>query len=199
MWEYNNFEELYHYGVPGMRWGHRRNSAVKNAYQGYKQAKKDLRRAKIKRVFSKSTYLAGYENQQKNKQIKSNIKRLGKNKEKAAFKAIDAQAKYAYDRKLAKTGNKVKAEKASVKVYSKAMDKGKSKGLAGSAADKNGGNTRFSKHIVATKGKDYMKKVEKKYSRKLMKDIAGAAAVVVGSAVVAHYAGNAAFNAALKR
>ena len=76
MWEYNNFDELYHYGVPGMRWGHRRNSAVKSAYQGYKQAKKDLRKAKVKRFFDKSTWIAGYDNQQRAKQLSKNIKKL---------------------------------------------------------------------------------------------------------------------------
>lgn len=28
MWEYNHTDELYHYGVPGMRWGHRKASIV---------------------------------------------------------------------------------------------------------------------------------------------------------------------------
>jgi len=188
MWEYNHFDELYHYGVPGMKWGHRKSASVMSARSAYKQARKDLRKAKVKKFFSKSTYLAGYDNVQKNKQAKKNIKQLVKNREKAAFKAIDAQAKYAYDKKLAKTGNKAKAEKASMKVHAKAMSKSKyGSGLPGSSADKGKGNTRYYEHMAATKGKKYANAVEKKYKNKILRDVAGGAAVLVGSLAVEAY------------
>jgi hypothetical protein len=49
MWQYNNMEELYHYGVPGMRWGHRRGSLKSRMeFKSYKrrtakQAKADAK------------------------------------------------------------------------------------------------------------------------------------------------------------
>ena len=180
-----NNNELYHYGVLGMKWGHRKNTSIVTANKAFKKAKKDERRAKIGRLFKKETYLAGYENQQKNKQNKANVKRLSNAREKAAFNLIDKKAKYAYDKKLAKTGNKAKAEKASMKVHAKAMSKDKyGSGLVGSAADKTGGNARYYKHMMATKGKKYASSVEKMYSRKINKTLAASAVVVVGTTLV---------------
>lgn len=33
MWEYNHTDELYHYGVPGMRWGHRKIKRMESKQQ----------------------------------------------------------------------------------------------------------------------------------------------------------------------
>lgn len=114
MWKYNNTnnlygdslyhsaDELYHYGVLGMRWGHRKNSNVMKAYNKFNNAK-----AKAELTGSNSALKA---------------------REKAAFELIDAKAKYAYDKKLnskfvlTKDPNKrkAKAKKAMEKVYNKA-------------------------------------------------------------------------------
>ena len=187
MWEYQHTDELYHYGVPGMRWGHRSSNSIMSARSAYKSASKDLRKAKTKRIFSKSTYLAGNKNVTKNKQQLANIKKLQNKKEKAAFDLIDKQAKYAYDKKLAKTGNKAKAEKASLKVHTKAMSKGKG-GLSGSISDaeSGGANTRYYKHLAATKGKKYADRVEKKLGRKITAQ-GTAALAVAGAAYVSLY------------
>ena len=67
MWQYNNTDELYHYGVLGMRWGHRNSKAVQNAYKAYKQSKKDYRKESIKNIkniFRKSSWIAGAKNQE---------------------------------------------------------------------------------------------------------------------------------------
>lgn len=34
MWQYNDFEELYHYGVPGMRWGRRKANPLSGGISG---------------------------------------------------------------------------------------------------------------------------------------------------------------------
>lgn len=182
-----NNNELYHYGVPGMKWGHRKSTTVMTARKNYKKARKEEVKAKFKRAFKKETYLAGYENRQKDKRNIKNVKSLSKKREAEAFKYIDKQAKYAYDKKLAKTGDKRKAENASMKVHAKAMAKNKyGSGLVGSIADAQkragsaGGNTRYYKHLAATKGKSYASKVEKKYSKKIVRNLVGGLAVSVG-------------------
>ena len=38
-----NNEELKHYGVPGMKWGRRKNTAVTKSYNAYRKAAKDER------------------------------------------------------------------------------------------------------------------------------------------------------------
>lgn len=186
MWRYTHTDELYHYGVPGMRWGHRRNRSVVSTRKAFKQAKKAVTKAKVKTLLDKSTWIAGHDNNVRSRKNMKNIDRLTKAREKAAFKAIDAQAKYAYDKKLARTGSKAKAENAAAKVHARAMNKSKyGSGLSGSINDvKTGkGNTRYYNHLMKTKGHKYANKVEKKYSQKITRDLVGGVALTLGTAV----------------
>lgn len=176
-WEYNNSDELYHYGVLGMRWRHRKNAAVQSANAEYRRYKKEARRANIKRFFSPSTYLAGVKNNEKSEAAARKVQNLRNKREKAAFKLINAAAKDAYNKKLAKTGDKAKAEKASMKVHMKAFNQSKyDGGRVGSIADAGGGQQRYYNNLVKTKGKKYADKVEKKYNRKTTRALIGAAA-----------------------
>lgn len=55
MWNYNTPDELYHYGILGMRWGHRKSknniiSKIKKEYNIYKEANKKDKSVKIANI-----------------------------------------------------------------------------------------------------------------------------------------------------
>ena len=197
MWKYNHTDELYHYGVLGMRWGHRKNQAVNNAYKAYKQSKKEYRKESvknIKNVFRKSTWVAGAKNQEDYKKAHKGLTDARNKREQAAFKLIDAAAKDAYNKKLSKTGSKAKAKKKKKKVYYKGFKQERyGAGLVGSSADskkRHGvtkGNAHYYNHIAKVKGKKYANAVEKKYGKRLAKQLAGGIALATGAAIVGAY------------
>lgn len=197
MWKYNSTDELYHYGVLGMRWGHRRNPDVKAAHKEYKQSKWGYRKAAVKNlknVFKKSSYVAGVKNQQAYRKNRKELFDARDKREKAAFKLIDAAAKDAYNKKLTKTGSKTKAEKASMKVHIKAMNQNRyGSGRVGSAADAQkrhgvvNGNAHYYNHLVKAKGRKYADAVERKYNKKTTRQFVAAVGITAGLAAVNHY------------
>ena len=209
MWKYNNTndlpgdslyhsaDELYHYGVLGMRWGHRRNPEVRSAHKEYKQSKWGYRKAAVKNLknaFKKSSWTAGVDNAKAYKKNHKELFTARDKREKAAFKLIDAAAKDAYNKKLAKTGSKAKAEKASMKVHIKAMNQNRyGSGRVGSIADSQkrhgvtNGNAHYYNHLVKAKGKKYANAVERKYNKKTTRQLIAAVGITAGLAAVNHY------------
>lgn len=194
---YHSADELYHYGVLGMRWGHRKNHAVNAAHKEYKQSKKEYRKESVKNlknVFRKSTWLAGAKNLEDYKKTHKGLTDARNKREKAAFKLIDAAAKDAYNKTLSKTGSKAKANKAEQKVYYKGFKQWRyGAGLVGSRADSKtmhgvtNGNTHYYNHIAKVKGKKYANAVEKKYGNRIAKIFVGGTALAIGSAIVGAY------------
>ena len=158
---YHSSDELYHYGVLGMRWGHRNSKAVQNAHKAYKQAKKEYRKESVKNlknIFRKSTWVAGAKNQEDYKKAHKGLTNARNKREQAAFKLIDAAAKDAYNKKLAKTRHGVTK-----------------------------GNTHYYNHIAKVKGKKYANAVEKKYGKRLTRHLVGGVALATGAAIVGAY------------
>lgn len=195
MWKYNNTndmyspelyhsaDELYHYGVIGMRWRHRKNPEVRSAYDAYRKSKARVRKEKLrsfKYKFKPSTYLAGVDNKNKRDKNFKGLNDAKKAREKAAFKLIDAASKDAYNKKLSKTGSKEEANKAAMKVHLKAFKQGKySSGRVDSIADSEGGQRKYYNHLVKTQGKDYANNVERKYNSHTNRAMAAA---IIGTA-----------------
>lgn len=162
--------ELYHYGVPGMKWG-KRKASYASEQSAYKQSKKDYKTA-IKNLRKAGAGFGGYG-------IKgiTKVNAAGKKVNDAELNMIDAKAKY----KAAKSKNSAKAE---FNTYRKEMQKS---GLAGSGLDTQSGgrSTKLYNHIKATKGKAYADKVQKKVENIAVKRLVGTVAVTAGAAVVA--------------
>jgi hypothetical protein len=161
-------DELYHYGVPGMKWGHRKAYAAEK--DAYRKSKKDVKAAgKAYRKSVRGFRGFGIEGIRRATAAESKFNDADINR-------VNAKAKY----KAAKSKNSAKAE---FNTYRKEMQKS---GLVGSAADRNSGgrSTKLYENIKATKGKAYADKVQKKVENVAVKQLVGAVTVAVGASVV---------------
>lgn len=182
MWQYNytpSSDDIMHYGVLGMRWGHRKKYYTSSGnLNSLGKARKNYENAKEKRK------QLGEENR------KSSIREIGikgieksqkaqSNYNKAVANEVAAKAKYnSYKSK--------KSEKAEFNTYRKEMQKN---GLPGSAKDQvsGGQSTAIYNKIKTQKGKEYADKVRKKVQNRLIPQIATGAAVTIGAGIVAEY------------
>ena len=188
MWEYNytpSPDELYHYGVPGMKWGHRKKyqtasgslNALGKARKNYETAKTDRKKA-AKDLIRKSGSGIGIKGIAK-------AKKYANRYDKAALNELSAKARY----KAAKAKNKKKADKAEFNTYRKAMQK---TGLPGSIRDVQNRNvsSKIYNQVKIKKGKEYADKVSKSVQNRAYATIAASAAVTVGYAAVSVYLNN---------
>lgn len=58
MWTYNHTNELYHYGVPGMRWGVRKSPEVQAVNKAYKKEIRQIKKERFKKNVGSS--IRGY-------------------------------------------------------------------------------------------------------------------------------------------
>lgn len=175
---YETSESLMHYGVPGMKWGHRKyynsngslNKAGK-ARQAYKDAKKN-RKETVKRS-QKDLYGFGVKGIAKANKAQSKI-------DKAYMNEVTAKANY----KAAKAKSSKAASKAEFKTYKKAM-----KSLPGSMNDSSSGgrSTKLYNQIKKEKGKAYADKVINKREKELVTQLVGSVAVTAGTMAVSTY------------
>ena len=180
MWQYNYTDELYHYGVPGMRWGHRKKyltsdgklNNLGNARKAYEEAKADRKAAKKDLSIRKSGFGIGPKGLiRKNKAFDEYNK--------AEANLTLAKAKYA----AAKQKNENKAQKAENKSLVKSMYKS---GLPGSRNDRGtlGRSTRIYDKIKAEKGKKYADDIVNRLHKRNVAVIVGSSAALAGSMAV---------------
>lgn len=177
MWTYNQTQqsdELYHYGIPGMKWGHRKNPQVASARTAYKSAKKDFR--KSTKNYRRSAGLGiGINAVSKERKARPKMRN-------AEMKMIDKKAKY----NASKAKNESKAKKAEFNTYRKEMQKS---GIVGSVSDERsrGRSESMYNHIKRQKGKEYADAVQKKVQNTSIRRFATSSAIAVGSAAVTAY------------
>ena len=182
MWQYNytpSSDDIMHYGVIGMKWGHRKKYYTSNGtlnslgkarknYENAKEKRKQLAEENRKR----SMLAIGYKGIEKSQKAQSNYN-------KAFANEVASKAKYnSYKSK--------KSEKAEFNTYRNAMQK---IGLPGSAMDQASGgiSTAIYNKIREQKGKEYVDKVQKKVQNRLIAQFATGAAVSIGAGIVSSY------------
>ena len=174
MWQYNygKSDELYHYGVLGMKWGHRKSPEVtsaRNNYQWAKKAQRDVNRSTFGRTAFGGVGITGI----------NKYNSATKSRQKAYTNTLNAKAKY----NAAKSKN---SEKAEFNTYRRAMQKS---GLAGSALDANygGRSTAIYNELKVKKGKAYADRVQKKVQNVAVTEVVASGVVALGSMAAQAY------------
>ena len=169
-------DELYHHGIKGQKWGHRKYQNPDGSLTAAGKARYDVKEAKrdYKKTMKRARNGFGIKGIEKSTKARNEL-------ESKRLKYIDAKAKKAA----------LKSEKKEFKTYVKEFKK---TGLKGSAADqmskgygKQGKSTSLYNHLKAKKGKAYADRVEKKVQGKLIRDMVVGGTVAVGSMAASYY------------
>lgn len=187
MWKYNTPDELYHYGILGMKWGHHRSQAYYNAKKAYKKARKADRKANLKSLGN--SFLTNGITSLSEHSVKS-AKRYGELDKLTTKTGINRTFAKANMKRLGnKSTNKYGYNKKEFKTFVKSQT---GAGLPGSSRDiKNGGaGTQLYKRLTKAKGKKYADTVLKKSGNRRFKLILGGTAITVGARIGSNYIKN---------
>lgn len=164
-------DELYHYGVKGMKWGERKEEIRSNRLDY-----RSLRKTQNKDERLLRNGWAGIKQRDRSRVAEKRRKKL-------AGDVADARAKYA----MSKAKTEKKANRAEFKAYKREMYR--NGGIRESFGDISGGGkaTAVYDRVKAQKGKAYADRVEKSVQNTAIAVIAGSTALAIGASFAENY------------